>query len=768
MATTRLLAKRRRRIPARWNVTFLALATALMVSFTQLIAVVSTPTASAQTTFFDDDFESGGTDRWTALGGSWSIVDDGSGNKVYRQSESQPDQAAHAIAGDRGWRNYNLAAEVTASDLTNGEVGLIARYQDESNFYAVEVGAGQLELTKTVDGTQSTLASASIDLAAGSGHLLEIELRSDYIKAYVDHNLVASSYDSDLADGQVGLGTWGASAAFDDVRVSKPIELGVMRANLHWYERFFVDTFQNNVNRWQRIGDWDLVPREIENGQDDNNVVEASENDDGRDPLAMSAWASTVRADSTTRATLIPVEELDGDKRASVMFRLVNRWNYYAVHVSSTTVTLERKVSNASEVIAQAPLPEDVEIEPETPLYVDIDAYGSDIDVYLNHTAVLSAEDSTFAEGRVGLGTHGTVAQFDDVETHNKFDQFALLDEMKDNGMNRARLTYTRYKYLRMASDWVKHANEINLDVLMSFSFTGDPQYYPKGTEKVFGSISWGAYRLSDIDPHRFARAYRTFLKHFRDTGAQLDQVGLGNEVNWFGFNGDLREVEGPKIFDLDTDLSDPEFAKTREGIEKYGRLLEQARHVTDSMSRLGDVELVSGGLNHPDTEGIMENDRVTVRPELFLTLLEGSHQDQPANAPDYLSTMDQIGVHLYPFQNGGRSYDTNPDTAYATTVEFVTEIMDPIIDAIGPDYTFMVAEAGAYRRDAITLQGELITEEQRLELYRTFVRALQDPALADVNFSTIMMYSFDDGPWAAYDDGKLLPVGEVFAEYPY
>ncbi|NEE03386.1 hypothetical protein [Phytoactinopolyspora halotolerans] len=746
----------------------LALATVLMVCFTQLTAVVSSPTASAQTTYFNDDFEAGDATRWTPLDGSWSVVDDGAGGKVYQQGESRPDQASYAVAGDGGWGDYNLAAEITPGDLGAGAAGLIARYQDGSNYYAARVSDDQLELTKTVDGVQSTLESAPIDLVDAPGLLLEIEVRSDYVKVYVNHNLVVSSQDSALDAGRVGLGTWNAAAAFDDVRVSKPIELGVMRANLQWYERYFVDTFQNNMNRWTRIGDWELVPREIENGQDDNNVVEASENEDGRDPLAWSAWDSSIRTDTTTRVTVIPVEELDGDKRASVMFRLVNRWNYYAVHINSTTVTLERKVSNASEVIAEAPLPEDVEIEPGTPLYVDIDAYGPDIDVYLDHTAVLSASDSTFTEGRVGLGTRGTNVHFDDVETHDKFDQFALLDEMKDNGMNRARLTYTRYKYLRLVSEWVKHANEIDLDVLMSFSFTGDPQYYPKGTEKVFGSIAWGAYRLSDIDPHRFARAYRTFLKQFRDSGAQLTEVGFGNEMNWFGFNGDLREVDGPKIFDLDTDISDPEFAQVREGIEKYGQLLAQARHVTDSVNRIGDVQLVSGGVNHPDTAGIMENGRVHVRPELFLTLLQGTHRDQPANAPDYLSAMDQIGVHLYPFQNGGRSYDTNPDTAYATTVEFVTEIMDPIIAAIGSDYTFLIAEAGAYRRDAITLQGEQITEEQRLELYRTFVRALQDPALSDVNFGTIMMYSFDDGPWAAYDDGKLLPVGEVFAEYPY
>lgn len=768
MATKRLLAKRRRHIPARWNVAFLALATALMVSFTQLTAVVTAPTASAQTTFFSDDFESGNADRWKPHGGSWSVVEGGNGDKVYQQSEAQSDQASLAVAGDSGWGDYNLATEITPAELADGKAGLVTRYQDESNYYAVTVSGDELELTKTVDGVQTVLDSAPIDLGEDPGYLLEVELRSDFIKAYVNHNLVASSQDSELTAGQVGLGTWGASAAFDDVQVSKIMELGVMRANLQWYGRFFVDSFQNNVNRWTRIGNWDLVPREIENGQDNNNVVEASVGDDGRDPLAMSAWDSTIRTDTTTRATLIPLDNLEGDARASVMFRLVNRWNYYAVHINSTTVTLERKVKNASEVIAQAPLPADVEIEPETPLYVDIDAYGSDIDVYLNHTPVLSAKDSTFAEGRVGLGAHGTVVQFDDVETHNKFDQFALLDEMKDNGMNRVRLTYTRYKYLRLVSDWVKHANETDLDVLMSFSFTGDPQYYPKGTEKVFGSISWGAYRLSDIDPHRFARAYRAFLRQFRDSGARLTEVGLGNEVNWFGFNGDLREIEGPKIFDLSTDISDPEFAKIREGIEKYGQLLQQARHVTDSVNRIGDVKLVSGGLNHPDTDGIMENGRVTVRPELFLRLLEGTHRDLPANAPNYLSAMDLIGVHLYPFQNDGRSYDTNPETAYATTVEFVTEIMDPIIDAIGPDYTFLIAEAGAYRRDAITKQGELITEKQRLELYRTFVRALQDPALSDVNFSTIMMYSFDDGPWAAYEDGELLPVGKVFAEYPY
>lgn len=759
MASMELLSQSHNRAPG--SRALLVLVATAILGVAQLVGVAAAPTATAQPSFFQDDFESGAS-SWTADGGSWEVHDDPEGGMSYRQTAQTG--GASSISGDGSWTDYNLAVEIDSAQLDDGAVGLLARWADADNYYAARVTADQVELSRTVAGRSTVLATAPYD-GGSDGVLLEMELRTDFIKVYVDHHLIVSTADSTLTAGKVGLATWETTAAFDDVRVTEVVELGVMRANMNWYQRFFVDTFQNNLDRWNpTFGDWERIPAEVGNGQDgENSVVEARAGADGVDPFASSTYQSSVQADSTTRVTIVPTDQLDGAGYASVMFRVVDRWNYYAVQVNATTVTLVRRVGNVVEVINRQPTK--AEPEPGQPLYLEIDAYGSEIDVYLQHDLAVSATDSTFTEGRIALGAHDAVVRFDDVETNSKFDQFALLDEIKNSGINRVRLTYTRDKYLRAVSDWIKHANEIDLDVLMSLTLTGDPRHYPAGTEKVYGERSWGAYRLSDLDPRLFGKVYRSFLQHLRDERAELTAVGLGNEVNWWGYNGDLRALPDPHVFDLDTDLDDPDFVKVRAGIERYGQLLAQARKITDTVYAPGQVEVISSGLNHPPAAGLMENGRSTVRPALFLTLLAGEHLDQPAGARDYLSMVDQIGVHLYP---SGPAYDVNPETGYQSTLEFVTTIMDPIVEAVGTDQPFMIAEAGSYRRDATTKQGELITEQQRLDLYRLFLRTLQDPALDGVDFSTIQMYSFDAAVWAAYEDGELLPVGRVFAEYPY
>lgn len=763
MAIHRLLATRRLELPPRRRAICLVLITALILSLAQFAPIGSTPTAAAQTTFFQDDFESSDAPRWTTTGGAWSVVDD-AGDRAYQQGDGGS-PAARAIAGDRSWDDYNLAADVTPEDLIGGQVGLIARYQDESNYYAVVASADRIELIKTVDGVRTTLASTPVDLGDGT-HLLEIELRSDYLQAYVDHDIVASSYDSDLTTGQVGLATWSASAAFDDVRVTEIVEIGVARANLQLYKQFVAETFEDDTADWSlSSGSWARVLGDAGNGNSDNTVLEATGGNGGEDPLAVSATDSSVQSDSSTRVTITPVESLSGNRRATVYFRYEDGANHYAAHLYASRVTVERTVDGRTEVIGKAPLRD--RIRPGTTHFLEVQAYADKIDIFVDNAKSVSITDDALSTGRIGLGAHGTTVQFDDIESNNKYDQFALLDKIKDSGISRMRLTIVYFKHLRMTSDFIRHANQIDLDVVMSFNYNTNPVFYPPDTEKVFGPLGWGNFRFSELDPDRFEKAFRGAMQHFRNAGARVDAYILGNEPNWIGFNGDLLEVgiNGPKIFDLTTDWNDPEFIQVREGIVKYGETYRRARKVVDSVYRPGSVELISGGVNHPLEGSIMANGRVTVRPALFLKILQGSHQDQPANAPDYLSYVDQVGVHLYPF---GRAYDVDPDTSYASTLEFITTIMNPIIDAIGDDYTFMSAETGSYNQNAKTVQGEQITQQQRLDLWRLLVRALHDPALSRVNWGAIIMYAWDHGGWAIYQDDRLLPVATVFRDYPY
>ncbi|MEV7227626.1 family 16 glycoside hydrolase [Polymorphospora sp. NPDC051019] len=199
---------------SRWR---LPVAAATAGTLTAAVLAFGTPYAFADS-LFSDDFEDGNSNGWSKSGGSWSVVTDGS--LVNRQSGTSSD--ARTLVGSATWTDYGVQARVkpTGFNGANRHVGVVARAQSSSNYYALVVtSGGAVQLLKRSGGAPVALASGAGGPTVGSWATLRLEAVGNSLRGYVNGNLAVEATDSAFASGRVGLATSYASASFDDVAV---------------------------------------------------------------------------------------------------------------------------------------------------------------------------------------------------------------------------------------------------------------------------------------------------------------------------------------------------------------------------------------------------------------------------------------------------------------------------------------------------------------------------------------------------------------------
>jgi pectate lyase len=170
-------------------------------------------------TLFSDDFEDGNSTGWSGSGGSWSVASDGSG--VLRQSGTSSD--ARSTAGTQSWTDYSVQARVkpTAFNGSNRFVAVLARVQSNTSYYYVALrGNNTVELKKLVNGSSTTLDTASLTVSINTWYTVRLDVSGTSLRGYVDGNLLTEATDSQYSSGRIGVATFYGSANFDDVVVS--------------------------------------------------------------------------------------------------------------------------------------------------------------------------------------------------------------------------------------------------------------------------------------------------------------------------------------------------------------------------------------------------------------------------------------------------------------------------------------------------------------------------------------------------------------------
>jgi pectate lyase len=166
-------------------------------------------------TLFSDDFSDGNSSGWSASGGSWSVA-----SQEYRQSSLSSD--ARSRAGQASWTDYTVTARVRpiAFNGANRFVAVLARAQSNTNYYYVALRSNNtIELKKLVGGSSTTLATAALSVTAGTTYTVSLTASGNQLTATVG-SVSLTAADSQFASGQVGVATFNASAAFDDLSVT--------------------------------------------------------------------------------------------------------------------------------------------------------------------------------------------------------------------------------------------------------------------------------------------------------------------------------------------------------------------------------------------------------------------------------------------------------------------------------------------------------------------------------------------------------------------
>jgi len=172
-------------------------------------------------TLLTDDFEDGNRDGWSTSNGSWSVVVDGS--KVLKQSSTGSE--ARAYTGSSDWSDYTVEAKVKVlgvKDSSSG-AGVIVRYKDSGNFYALVLRNSKIEIVKKANGSRSILAFKSFTLNQDTWYNVKLEVNGSKLVGYVNGSQVLNVSDSSIESGKAGLIADRCVAEFDNVVVSSSL-----------------------------------------------------------------------------------------------------------------------------------------------------------------------------------------------------------------------------------------------------------------------------------------------------------------------------------------------------------------------------------------------------------------------------------------------------------------------------------------------------------------------------------------------------------------
>jgi hypothetical protein len=168
-----------------------------------------------------DNFDGGNNGYPWVENGTWYI----SGGTY-----NQDDIAGYkkAFAGNLAWTDYTFTADMITVSSANPAAGWMAnslafRVSDNQNLYFARLRTnGELELRKTVNGTNTVLASVPTAYSPFVWQSYKIVVSGDSIKVSINDELLIDASDSDHAAGAIGVRTSLSSASVDNVTVTQP------------------------------------------------------------------------------------------------------------------------------------------------------------------------------------------------------------------------------------------------------------------------------------------------------------------------------------------------------------------------------------------------------------------------------------------------------------------------------------------------------------------------------------------------------------------
>jgi len=162
----------------------------------------------AQSTLFSDDFNDGNANGWTTSGGTWTV----------NTNEYLNTSSGLSTEGNSAWTDYSVEAKV--KPVVSTYAGIIGRYQSNSNYYQLEVHAGnnKLSLWRNSGGSWTEIGSYPTTINTGTAYTLKLDMNGSTLSGYLNGTLRISASDSTHSSGKIGVRN-GNDARYDDVVV---------------------------------------------------------------------------------------------------------------------------------------------------------------------------------------------------------------------------------------------------------------------------------------------------------------------------------------------------------------------------------------------------------------------------------------------------------------------------------------------------------------------------------------------------------------------
>ncbi len=140
---------------------------------------------------------------WGHLG-NWQVVEDG-GRRVMQQARLRREGMPMLAAGDSGWRDLALEAEVRLLSR-HSEAGIALRYRNNRTHYSLRIGGdGLVRLVRRQHEDRAVLAQAQWQPDCGRYHLLRLEAQGGRLRASLDGSALFAVEDHALSRGRIGL-----------------------------------------------------------------------------------------------------------------------------------------------------------------------------------------------------------------------------------------------------------------------------------------------------------------------------------------------------------------------------------------------------------------------------------------------------------------------------------------------------------------------------------------------------------------------------------
>lgn len=362
------------------------------------------PAAPSTPGVIQDTFATGNGAGWTPVPGSqWAVVQSG-GTRVYRQSNTAGNAGAVLDTGD--WKNQSIQADVkpTAFDGNDRWVGLATRRTDASNYYYVSLrSSGIVVLRRMLNAQFTTIASAPFQVTLNRNYRLRLESIGTRHRVYIDGAPVLDADDGNLTHGYAALVMYRAAADYDNVVVT-PNNLTTIYA-----QKDANNSQPPVVNELPWVyagGTWSWHP-------DGSNMV-LTQSALGGDARAATGPLNEVESDAdqvVEARTRLGSFGSATDPWFGIMARYRDPQNYLYLSLrKSNTLTLRRVINGQITQLGTVTFT----VTPGTWYRLRLDAVGSRVRAYVNGRLRIEATDPQPSNGRTGLLTFRTAADFDD------------------------------------------------------------------------------------------------------------------------------------------------------------------------------------------------------------------------------------------------------------------------------------------------------------------------------------------------------------------